>query len=224
MGLRPARLRQVCNAVDVERFRPASADDRRSLRDRSGPPLDRALELFVGYFSRDKRPDLLDEAWSRMQARELTVGDRVYRYDPPDLSGSGRHARQPDQGTGTDCRRRRSPLLCEVDPGDRELFQGGRRLCAAVSTRGPVDCAPQAMASGLPCVATRLDGSTDGLIEHDDNGVLVEPDDAEVLRSPCGQFSPIRTGRLDSDTPRARPVLERYSIPTHRPFVAIRLP
>jgi glycosyltransferase involved in cell wall biosynthesis len=68
-GLPPARLRQVCNAVDVERFTPASAEERRALREELGLPSDRALVLFVGYFTRDKRPDLLYEAWSRMEAR-----------------------------------------------------------------------------------------------------------------------------------------------------------
>ena len=70
----------------------------------------------------------------------------------------------------------------------------------------------EAMASGLPCIATRLDGSTDGLIEHDVNGMLVEPDDAE------GFAESIRTILSDSDRAvrlgcaARETVLERYSI------------
>jgi len=70
----------------------------------------------------------------------------------------------------------------------------------------------EAMASGLPCIATRLDGSTDGLIEHDVNGLLVEPDDA------AGFAESIRTILSDSDRAARlgcaarETVLARYSI------------
>jgi glycosyltransferase involved in cell wall biosynthesis len=40
---------------------------------------------------------------------------------------------------------------------------------------------PEAMSSRLPCIATRLPGSTEVLIEHGVNEVLVEPDDANAL-------------------------------------------
>ena len=39
----------------------------------------------------------------------------------------------------------------------------------------------EAMSSGLPCVATRLAGSTDVLIDDGSNGLLVAPDDAAGL-------------------------------------------
>ena len=39
----------------------------------------------------------------------------------------------------------------------------------------------EAMSSALPCVASRLPGSTDTLIEHDVSGLLVAPDDVEGL-------------------------------------------
>src|SRR5258708_4638282 len=62
------RLRQVCNAVDVDRFRPARASERNDLRDRLGLPRDRCLVLFVGFFGRDKRPDWLFGAWAALPA------------------------------------------------------------------------------------------------------------------------------------------------------------
>ena len=40
------------------------------------------------------------------------------------------------------------------------------------------------MSSNLPCVATRLPGSTDGLIQHGVNGLLVEPDDTAGFAEP----------------------------------------
>src|SRR4051812_30539100 len=65
-GLPAARLREVCNAVDVDRFAPASAAQRAAIRADLGLPVDVTLVLFVGYFSADKRPQLLYRAWSRV--------------------------------------------------------------------------------------------------------------------------------------------------------------
>ena len=39
----------------------------------------------------------------------------------------------------------------------------------------------EAMATGLPCIATRLRGVTDTVIDHGINGLLIEPGDAEGL-------------------------------------------
>jgi glycosyltransferase involved in cell wall biosynthesis len=64
-GLAPSRLRQLCNAVDAARFRPPAPDERAALRRELGLPPGRKLVLFVGFFSRDKRPDLLHAAWSQ---------------------------------------------------------------------------------------------------------------------------------------------------------------
>ena len=68
------------------------------------------------------------------------------------------------------------------------------------------------MSSGLPCVATRLEGSTDGLIDDHVNGLLIEPDDE------AGMTASLQRLLTDADVaarlgaPRADTVLERYSI------------
>src|SRR5262249_53481824 len=63
-GLPPARLRQVCNAIETARFRPAEDGERERLRGELGLPIDPPIVLFVGFFSRDKRPDVLYDAWA----------------------------------------------------------------------------------------------------------------------------------------------------------------
>jgi glycosyltransferase involved in cell wall biosynthesis len=39
----------------------------------------------------------------------------------------------------------------------------------------------EAMSCGLPCIASRLPGSTDGIITDGENGVLIEPGHAEGI-------------------------------------------
>jgi len=68
------------------------------------------------------------------------------------------------------------------------------------------------MSSGLPCVATRLEGSTDGLIDDRVNGLLIEPDDEAGLTASLQRLltdidAAARLGAAARDT-----VLERYSI------------
>jgi len=63
-GLPAARLRQVCNAIDIQRFRPPATGERAELRAELGLPVEAPIVLFVGFFSRDKRPDLAYDAWS----------------------------------------------------------------------------------------------------------------------------------------------------------------
>jgi glycosyltransferase involved in cell wall biosynthesis len=70
----------------------------------------------------------------------------------------------------------------------------------------------EAMSSGLPCVATRLEGSTDGLIDDRVNGLLIEPDDEAGLTASLRWLLTdadvaARLGAAARDT-----VLERYSI------------
>ncbi len=76
----------------------------------------------------------------------------------------------------------------------------------------------EAMASRLPCIATRLPGSTEGLIDHGVNGVLVEPDDTD------GLAEAIRTLLSDSDRAARlgiaarETVVDRYSIQRTAPL------
>src|SRR5207245_3252238 len=50
------------------------------------------------------------------------------------------------------------------------------------STReGAPNVVLEAMASGLPCIVTRLPGVTDAMIDDGRNGILVEKDDRQAL-------------------------------------------
>ena len=78
------RLRQVCNAVDVDRFRPPRSGERDAIRGRLGLPRDRCLILFVGFFGRDKRPDWLFDAWTALPATVRSTSGVIFvgRTDP----------------------------------------------------------------------------------------------------------------------------------------------
>ena len=67
----PARVREIPNGVDLRRFRPASsAEEVRALRVRLGLPTTAPIIVSVGFFSRDKAPHILFEAWRRLRHPE----------------------------------------------------------------------------------------------------------------------------------------------------------
>src|SRR5262249_13545450 len=67
-GFPPARLATASNGIDLERFRPARAGERDELRSALGLNATRQWILFVGFFSRDKGPHVLFQAWRRLAA------------------------------------------------------------------------------------------------------------------------------------------------------------
>src|SRR5258705_6691208 len=83
-ALPPDRLRQVCNAVDVDRFQPPGPGERDAIRGRLGLPRDRCLILFVGFFGRDKRPDWLFDTWAALPAPVRSSSGVIFvgRTDP----------------------------------------------------------------------------------------------------------------------------------------------
>jgi glycosyltransferase involved in cell wall biosynthesis len=211
-GLPSSRLRQVCNAVDVERFKPANAEERRALRAELKLPQELPLVLFVGVFSRDKRPHLLYDAWAPMAAAGLKVGLVFIGATLPvnqDIDpGLAETIRERAAADGL------SPQVFFVESSQAiEKYFGAADVYVLPSIREGLSIALlEAMSSGLPCVASRLPGSTDVLIDHGVNGLLVTPDDRDGLADAIGSLVRNRdlADRLGSSARKT--VVARYSI------------
>jgi len=175
------RIRLVPNGVDTARFRPADDRERAEIRRALGWPLDRPVVLFVGFFSRDKRPDLLFSAWRRV----VDAGVRS-RLALVGAKGAGYY--EIDASLVDEIRRRAAASGCAdevlfVDPTheiDKYFRAADVYVLPSVREAHPLALL-EAMACGLPCVATRLPGSTDVLIDDRVNGRLFPPDDEMAL-------------------------------------------
>lgn len=209
------RLRQVCNAVDTHRFQPADAGTRTALRQALGLPLDRRLVLFVGYFSRDKRPDALFEAWSALPPEILDRSTIVFvgatEADYAEIDGNlASTIREAARARGlTDRVRFVGPTL-EID----RYYRAADVYVLPSIREGLPIALLEAMSCALPCIATRLPGSTDTLIESGKTGLLVPPDDCAALQSALATVlgDPATAARLGA---AARTTVEsRYSIDT----------
>lgn len=161
------RIEVIPNGVDLERFRPRPGAVRPAEIPSAG-----AVVISVGRLTAAKRYDLLIRAWAQVAARH--AGARLV------LLGDGVLGSQL------------AALAREEGIADRVLFPGARtdveRWLAAADlyvsssdTEGMSNAVLEAMASGLPAVATRVSGSED-LIENGETGVLVLPGDLEAMR------------------------------------------
>ena len=183
-GIDRRRLRQVCNAVDIVRFQPASAAERAALRATLGLPTDRKLVLFVGYFSRDKRPDALFEAWSALPATLLETSMIVFvgatRPDYAEVDGElADRIRAAARDRHVDDRVRFVESTLEIE---RYYRAADVYVLPSIREGSPIALL-EAMACGLPCIASALPGSTDTLIHSGESGLLVPPDDRAMLTS-----------------------------------------
>lgn len=180
-GLPASKLRLIPNAVDVKRFRPAVAGEQAAVRRDLGLPSNGALILFVAaFFSADKCPDVLFDAWTAL-AREgpttlLFIGATRSGYVESDAALAGRiRSRARDLGLSD------RVLFVESAEGIERYYRAAD-ICVLPSIReGLSKTLLEAMASGLPCVATRLPGSTDWVIDDGVDGLLVPPRDAAAL-------------------------------------------
>lgn len=211
-GLPLARLRLVPNTIDSERFRPPSASERREARSRFGElPVALPWVLFVGFFSKDKSPDVLFEGWLRLLQRRprccalLFVGATASRYHEVDPEIAARIKREAAAKGVADLVHFAGELAAVEDayrasdifvmPSVREAF--GMALL-------------EGMATGLPVVATRIAGVTDTIIDAERTGILVEPRDPDAIAAAIARLLDDRPGALAMGARARQDSAERY--------------
>lgn len=182
-GLPRDRFRLIPNGVNLERFRPASVDERRVLRQALGLPVDAYVTLFIGFFSQEKCPDVLFEAWARDAVHD---GRRILLL--VGATRSAYHEVDPQLADGIRARAAALGLIERVvfveSTQQIEHYHRAADVFALPSVReGQPNALLEAMACGTACVATRLDGVTDALLDDGVSGLLVPPRDVDALAS-----------------------------------------
>jgi glycosyltransferase involved in cell wall biosynthesis len=208
-GIGPFTL--IPNGVDTTRFRPPAAGERESLRRELGLPPATPLTLFVGFFSREKQPHVLFEAWRRLPA--ASAGDLVligatkgpyHEIDPALADRIRADARRADVGD----------RLHFVERTDEiEKYYRSADVFALPSLReGMPNALLEAMATGLPCIVSRLPGVTDWVVNDGRAGRLVAPGDVDDLAGALGALvgAGAEAKRLGAAA-RAR-VVERFGV------------
>ena len=210
-GLPEQKIRLVPNGIDIDRFRPATAAEQQALRAELGLPAETPIIVFVGFFSADKQPRVLFDAWLSLlagggEAALVFVGATRSAYFEVDDSIAPAMRREATA-------RGVSDLLCftGVTHDVPSYLRAGDVFVLPSKREGLPVALLEAMACGLACIASRLPGSTDDIIDDDVNGLLTTPGDAgELARAIAAILAdPIRLRDLGGAA-RAT-VVDRYS-------------
>jgi len=172
-GYREASLRMIPNAVDLERFTPRPIGARQP-----GAPM---TVVYVGRLRQVKGVKVLVDAWPKVMA-----------------GGTDAHLLIAGPGEGEQMSGRRDEFHESLVQSTRDTgvgksvdFLGEVSDVPGVLARGDIYVQPsfqeglpnavlEAMAMGLPIVATRISGNED-VVADGDNGLLVPPGDPEAL-------------------------------------------
>jgi glycosyltransferase involved in cell wall biosynthesis len=157
---------RIPNGVDTDRFTPATAEAKQMARATLGLPAHAPVALYTGRLEPEKRIDLLLAAWPAVrqahpQARLLIVGGGPQEEHLRSSAGEGVYWLGP---------------VADVLP----FLQAADLFVLPSSTEGLSNALLEAMATGLPPLATAVGGAPD-LIISGENGLLVPADDGPAL-------------------------------------------
>ncbi|MEF8794674.1 MAG: TIGR03088 family PEP-CTERM/XrtA system glycosyltransferase [Thiohalorhabdus sp.] len=205
IGVAPERITRITNGVDVERFRPDPQAHGRLCSDLGWEPDTRVIG-WVGRMEPVKNPLGLVNAFARLVERRPAWRERLGLA----LVGDGSQALEAAQA------------LADAGLSDRAWLPGSRDDVANLLPAFDLFALPslaegisntvlEALASGVPVVATRVGGNAE-LVTPGETGALVPPEDPEALAAALAAYldGPERLPR-EAETARARAV-ERFSI------------
>ena len=181
-GLPADRIREVPNGVGAARFTSASPSERQALRRRLNLPEDRPIVLFVGVMMPDKQPHVLFEAWLQLRRTTGMPSTLVFvgasnpkLYELADRLAERVRADADASGFGSEV------VFAPPTSAIEDYFRAADVFAMPSVREGLPIVLLEAMACGLPVVASNLPGSTDTMIEPGVNGLLVPPGDAAAL-------------------------------------------
>ncbi len=161
-GLGGVPFHRIPNGVDVAVFSPVAPDERAALRAALGLPTDKVLCAFVGRLTRQKNPELLLAAWSRCatsRAHLVFVGDGPLR-----AVLERQHSGLPST----------SAVTFTGAVADVPAFVRAMDIMVLPSeAEGISNALLEAMACGVPVVATDVGGVRDVLGSAGRAGVVV---------------------------------------------------
>lgn len=181
-GLPADRIRLVPNGIDLQRFQPASPGARAMLRRRLDIPEEKPVMLFVGFFSHDKQPRAAFDAWTMLHelhgidATLMFVGATKSAYFEVDEDLAAR-MRADAAAQGRSDRLRFVGMTHDV----QDYFRAADVFVLPSRREGLPVALLEAMACGLPCVASSLPGATDTIVTSGVNGWLVPVGDTAAL-------------------------------------------
>jgi len=175
-GVSAARIRDIPNAVDLERFRPVSAADKLRLAQKLRLPSGKTLVIYAGRLSRAKGLPMLIEAWAELVRRHpdlclLVVGSGRISFDNCE--------EYVKELTYTQHLENHVKFLGEQS-GIHEYLQAADLFVFPTEYEGFSLALVEALGCALPVAVTAV-GAAPDLIQDGQNGFLFPPKDSAAM-------------------------------------------
>ena len=165
VGVLPQKRIFIPNGVDVTHFHPVTQAEKERLRKQLNLP-DGLLVLFTGRLTGQKRLDLLLDLWPSLRNQHPKVNLL--------LLGTG------DEEAALKARGVLGVSFLDPVPDVAPYLQAADLFVLPSAAEGLSNALLEAMATGLPALATQVGGAGD-LIEHAHNGWLIPPNRPAAL-------------------------------------------
>jgi len=196
-GVDKDRILSIPNGVPLAEYSPCTPEERTRARQEYGLPADRPLIGFAGRFVTRKRLDLVIEALRRVEPSRRPVLVLIGHVDATFGDAF-------DPGPYLDEHLYWLPAQRDI----RTFFQAIDAYVSASEAEGMPNSVLEAMACGLPVLASKIPGQRE-LVIHGNNGWLFEPGDVQGL---CGClevfFRVWSSGDLESLGKRSRQLVD----------------
>ncbi len=165
-GVSPDRIHRIPNGVDIQTFHPVDAEKRKSLRKELGIEESSFVILFVGAVTPRKQPHLLLDAVKTLIPEYPQL--RLFVLGPlPDTAYCQHFLREiSDSSLETHV------IMKNHQQNILPYYQIADLLCLPSLNEGMPNAILEAMACGLPCLASAVPGITE-LIQSPDEGILL---------------------------------------------------
>ncbi len=182
LPLDSTRAIEIPQGVNTNRFRPVNDDEKLHLRKQLNLP-DGPLALYAGVFDSRKNVKWLVETWEK--SLEMFGGCRLLLVGP-----TSRDKRDAGLRRQLECfvRERRLEgriLFRDFAPRIEDYYRAADIFVLPSYNEGMPNVVVEAMGCGLPCVVTRISGTTD-LITHGESGMLFEVNNEQRFNTAMG--------------------------------------
>jgi len=164
---------EISQGVDTERFSPADAVVRCSLRKQLSLP-EKPIAMFAGVFDSRKNVEWLVHTW--IKYRERFFGWCLLLVGPTSRDRREIGLREKLQRFVHDEGLDESILFRDFSPSPEDYYRTADLFILPSLNEGLPNVVLEAMSCGLPCVVTRISGTTD-IIDHGRSGMLFDVND-----------------------------------------------